>query len=58
MLDVIKNWYRDYFTDPQAVILLLLLLAAFGLIVLFGNIMAPVLVAMYGATQEMLHEIA
>ena len=46
MLDVIKTWYQRYFTDPQAVILLLMLLAALGLILLFGNIMAPVLVAM------------
>lgn len=46
MLDVIKNWYRDYFTDPQAVILLLLLVCALGLFMLVGHIMAPVLVAM------------
>ncbi len=46
MLDVIKNWYQRYLTDPQAVILMLMLLAALGLILLFGNIMAPVLVAM------------
>ena len=46
MLDVLKNWYRDYFTDPQAVILLLLLVCALGLFVLVGHIMAPVLVAM------------
>lgn len=46
MLDVIKDWYRRNFTDPQAVILVLLLLVAFGFIWLVGDIMAPVLVAL------------
>ncbi len=46
MLDVIKDWYRRNFTDPQAVILVLLLLVGFGLIWLVGDIMAPVLVAL------------
>lgn len=46
MLKVISDWYHRYFSDPQAVILVLMLLAAFVLIMLFGGIMAPVLVAL------------
>ena len=46
MLDVIKDWYRRNFTDPQAVILALLLLGMFGLIWLLGDVLAPVLVAL------------
>ena len=40
MLDVIKDWYRRNFTDPQAVILALLLLGMFGLIWLLGDVLA------------------
>lgn len=46
MLDVIKDWYNRNFTDPQAVILLLLLLFSLALILLLGDILAPVLVAL------------
>jgi len=41
--------YARNFSDPQAVILALLLLVVFGLVWLFGDILAPVLVALVTA---------
>lgn len=46
MYDIFRDWYSRYFSDPQAVILSLLLLAVFGLVWLIGDIMAPVIVAL------------
>lgn len=46
MLDIIRDWYSRNFSDPQAVILALLLLVVFGLVWLVGDILAPVLVAL------------
>lgn len=46
MLDIIRDWYNRHFSDPQAVILALVLLVAFGILWLFGDILAPVLVAL------------
>jgi len=46
MLDIIRDWYRRNFSDPQAVILILVLLAAFAVIAVFGGILAPVLVSL------------
>lgn len=46
MFDLLRDWYHRNFTDPQAVILAFLLLFLFGLILLFGGILAPALVAL------------
>jgi len=46
MLDIIRDWYNRNFSDPQAVILALMLLCLFGLLWLFGGILAPVVVAL------------
>jgi len=46
MLDIIRDWYNRNFSDPQAVILALMLLVMFGLLWLFGDILAPVVVAL------------
>ncbi len=46
MLEPIREWYQRNFSDPQAVILVLLLFTAFMLIWLLGDILAPVLVAL------------
>lgn len=46
MIDIIRDWYARNFSDPQAVILALLLCVVFGLVWLFGDILAPVLVAL------------
>ncbi len=45
MLDIIRDWYNRNFSDPQTVILVLMLLGVSGLLWLFGGILAPVLVA-------------
>ncbi|CDL83551.1 AI-2E family transporter [Xenorhabdus szentirmaii] len=45
MLDMIMQWYRRRFTDPQVVALLVILLVGFGIIYFFNGILAPVLVA-------------
>jgi putative permease len=46
MLDIFRDWYTRNFSDPQAVILAMLLLLVSGLVWLFGDIMAPVLLAL------------
>lgn len=43
MMEVLRDWYRRNFTDPQTVILALLLIFGFAAILFFGRIMAPVL---------------
>jgi putative permease len=43
MMKVIRDWYQRNFTDPQTVILALLLIFGFTAILFFGRIMAPVL---------------
>ncbi|HHN8364939.1 TPA: AI-2E family transporter [Morganella morganii] len=45
MLDLIIQWYRRRFADPQAVALTVILLAGFGIIYFFSGILAPLLVA-------------
>jgi len=46
MLDILRSWFRRNFSDPQAVILAILLIVCFSVILLFGGILAPVLVAL------------
>ena len=41
MLDVIKHWYRQRFTDPGAVALFLSLLFGFVVVYFLGHILAP-----------------
>lgn len=41
MLDVIKHWYRERFTDPGAVALFLSLLFGFVVVYFLGHILAP-----------------
>ncbi|ALS98443.1 AI-2E family transporter [Lacimicrobium alkaliphilum] len=45
MLEVFSNWYKEKFSDPASVALLLLLLAVFAVFVFWGEMLAPVLVA-------------
>jgi putative permease len=42
-MEVVRDWFRRYFSDPQVVILATLLLAGFIAILLAGQILAPVL---------------
>jgi len=46
MLYVLTNWYRQKFSDPQAVTLFLLLAFAFVIIFFWGSLITPVLVAL------------
>lgn len=43
MLDVIGKWYRRHFSDPQAVLLLVLLVAGLLIILTLGDVLVPVL---------------
>ncbi|MEJ2360604.1 MAG: AI-2E family transporter [Gammaproteobacteria bacterium] len=45
MLDLLLAWYRRYLSDPQAVLLLVLLIVGFTIIITMGHMLAPVLAA-------------
>lgn len=45
MVKVIHDWMNRYFSDPQAVLLILLLVFGFSLIIFFGNILLPIFVS-------------
>jgi putative permease len=46
MSNVIGNWLRRNFSDPQVVMLAVLLVAGFAVVVYFGDMLAPVLAAL------------
>ena len=46
MLEVLKRWYQTRFSDPDAVTLFLLLVFCFAVLWLFGDLLAPLLVAL------------
>lgn len=46
MLDYLKQWYNRKFSDPNAVTLFLLLVFAVAIIVFFGSLLAPILIAL------------
>lgn len=43
MLHVVRSWIDRYFSDEEAVVLFLLLLLGLGAVILWGDIMAPVI---------------
>ncbi|AWL11865.1 Putative permease [Saliniradius amylolyticus] len=45
MLDMFNGWYKRKFSDPDAAALLLILVVAFGLLIFWGDMMAPMLIA-------------
>lgn len=45
MLEMLLNWYRRRFNDPQAVALFAILLTGFAIIYFFNEILAPLLIA-------------
>ncbi len=45
MLDLLLAWYRRYLSDPQAVLLLVLLVLGFTIVLTMGHMLAPVLAA-------------
>lgn len=42
-MKIVKDWFDQYFSDPQVIILALLLALVFTVVMLFGGILAPVL---------------
>lgn len=44
-MDLVKEWYRRYLSNPQVIILTLLLLAGFFLVIYFSDILLPAFVA-------------
>ncbi|RDH81270.1 MAG: AI-2E family transporter [endosymbiont of Galathealinum brachiosum] len=45
MIEVLRVWYNRHFSDPQAVILALMLIFGFALIAFMGNVLTPVIAA-------------
>ena len=45
MKEVLTRWYQRYLSEEEAVILLVMLIMAFAVMLFFGDILAPVLVA-------------
>lgn len=43
MIEMIKNWYLRHFSNPQVVILALLLIAGFAIVIFYGNMLLPLL---------------
>lgn len=43
MLEILKDWYHKNFSDPQAVILALVILSGIAVIFFLGNVLTPVL---------------
>jgi putative permease len=43
VISILKNWFNRYFSDPEAVLLFFFLILGVGLVMLFGDILAPVL---------------
>ena len=41
MFNFFQSWYKRYFTDPQAALLVVLLIASFAIIYFMGGILAP-----------------
>ncbi len=46
MIDVIKKWFHRYFSDPQAVLLAILLITSFTILMTMSQMLAPVLASL------------
>jgi putative permease len=44
-MEIVRAWFRRYMSDPQVVILGLLLLSGFAIVLIMGNMLAPVIAA-------------
>jgi len=42
-MNLVRTWFQRYFSDPQALILLFLLVVGFSVVLTLGNMLAPVL---------------
>jgi len=45
VLSILENWYRRYFSDPQAVFLTFILIIGFTIVLTMGDMLTPVLAA-------------
>lgn len=45
MIEFFTAWYRRYFSDPQAIILAVILILGFAVVIFMGNMLTPVLAA-------------
>jgi len=45
MIDVLRGWYDRHFSDPQAVILAILLAVGFSVVLIMGEVLTPVIAA-------------
>jgi putative permease len=45
MLEILNTWYKKYFSDPQAVILTVILIVGFTVVITMGKMLTPVLAA-------------
>jgi len=43
MVNIVRQWFNRYFSDPEAILLVFILVLCFGLIIFLGEILAPVL---------------
>jgi putative permease len=46
MIGYIKNWYQRHFSDPQVVILALFIIFGFAIVLLAGDLLAPLIASM------------
>ena len=46
MFEFINSWYRRYFTDPQAALLVVLLVISAVVLLTMGKMLAPLLAAL------------
>ncbi|HKK13673.1 MAG TPA: AI-2E family transporter [Gammaproteobacteria bacterium] len=42
-MEIVRQWFRRYLSDPQVIILAVLLIAGFAVVLTFGGMLAPVL---------------
>jgi putative permease len=60
MLDIFQKWYERYFFEEESILLLVLIAVGLGLVLLIGDILAPVLAAiilaylMQGLTSQLM----
>lgn len=45
MINIVKSYYKKYFSHPEVIWLLLFLVIGFGLVITIGHILAPVLIS-------------
>ncbi len=45
-MELVRNWFRQTFNDPQVVAFALLVVVVLGIVIFFGNTLAPVIAAL------------